>query len=43
MTIYERALDFVTEGDVGGLGSGRASTAFIRVRSAACDAVGSLS
>jgi ribose 5-phosphate isomerase A len=31
MTIYERALDFVTAGDVVGLGSGRASLAFIRV------------
>jgi ribose 5-phosphate isomerase A len=31
MTIYERALDFVKPGDVVGLGSGRASTAFIGV------------
>lgn len=29
MTIYERALDLVRDGDVIGLGSGRASTAFI--------------
>jgi ribose 5-phosphate isomerase A len=31
MTIYERALDFVSAGDVVGLGSGRASMAFIQV------------
>jgi ribose 5-phosphate isomerase A len=31
MTIYERALDFVNPGDVVGLGSGRASMAFIEV------------
>src|SRR5271163_1430190 len=31
MTIYERALNFVTDGDVVGLGSGRASMAFIQV------------
>ena len=31
MTIYERALDFVRDGDVVGLGSGRASMAFIQV------------
>jgi ribose 5-phosphate isomerase A len=30
MTIAERALDFVTEGSVIGLGSGRAATAFVR-------------
>jgi ribose 5-phosphate isomerase A len=30
MTIYERALDFVSDGDVVGLGSGRASMAFIK-------------
>src|SRR5581483_1982295 len=30
MTIYERALEFVREGDVVGLGSGRAATAFIQ-------------
>jgi ribose 5-phosphate isomerase A len=30
MTIYERALDHVREGDVVGLGSGRASMAFIK-------------
>jgi ribose 5-phosphate isomerase A len=29
MTIYERALEFVRDGDVVGLGSGRASSAFI--------------
>jgi ribose 5-phosphate isomerase A len=31
MTIYERALDFVRDGDVIGLGSGRASMAFIHL------------
>lgn len=31
MTIYERALEFVQEGDVIGIGSGRASSAFIRL------------
>jgi ribose 5-phosphate isomerase A len=31
MTIYERALDFLAAGDVVGLGSGRASSAFIRL------------
>jgi ribose 5-phosphate isomerase A len=31
MTIYERALDFIREGDVVGLGSGRASTEFINL------------
>src|SRR5262245_28855411 len=31
MTIYERALDFVRDGDTIGLGSGRASAAFIRL------------
>jgi ribose 5-phosphate isomerase A len=31
MTIYERALDFVSDGDVVGLGSGRASMAFIQL------------
>ncbi len=31
MTIYERALDFIREGDVVGLGSGRASTEFIKL------------
>jgi ribose 5-phosphate isomerase A len=31
MTIYERALDFITPGDVVGLGSGHASEAFIRL------------
>ena len=30
MTIYERAIDFIREGDVVGLGSGRASTEFIK-------------
>jgi ribose 5-phosphate isomerase A len=30
-TIYERALDFIHDGDVVGLGSGRASTAFIKL------------
>lgn len=30
MTIYERALDFLHDGDTVGLGSGRASMAFIR-------------
>jgi ribose 5-phosphate isomerase A len=30
-TIFERALEFVRDGDVVGLGSGRASTAFIRL------------
>lgn len=30
MTIYERALEFIREGDIVGLGSGRASTAFIQ-------------
>ena len=29
MTIFERALDFVRDGDTIGLGSGRASAAFI--------------
>src|SRR4030088_209370 len=29
MTIFERALDFVSDGDTVGLGSGRAATAFI--------------
>ena len=31
MTIYERALEFITPGDVVGLGSGRASTEFIKL------------
>jgi ribose 5-phosphate isomerase A len=31
MTIYERAIDFISDGDVVGLGSGRASMAFIRL------------
>jgi ribose 5-phosphate isomerase A len=31
MTIYERALDFIHAGDVVGLGSGRASTEFIKL------------
>src|SRR5688500_3896152 len=31
MTIYERALAFVRDGDVIGLGSGRAASAFIRL------------
>src|SRR5437660_1647746 len=31
MTIYERALEFVRDGDVVGLGSGRASMAFIQL------------
>jgi ribose 5-phosphate isomerase A len=31
MTIYERALDFIADGTVVGLGSGRASMAFIRL------------
>jgi ribose 5-phosphate isomerase A len=31
MTIYERALEFVHDGDVVGLGSGRASMAFIQL------------
>jgi ribose 5-phosphate isomerase A len=31
MTIYERALEFVHDGELVGLGSGRASTAFIRL------------
>jgi ribose 5-phosphate isomerase A len=31
MTIFERAMDFVHEGDVVGLGSGRASMAFIQL------------
>jgi ribose 5-phosphate isomerase A len=31
MTIYERALEFVSDGDAIGLGSGRASSAFIRL------------
>jgi ribose 5-phosphate isomerase A len=31
MTIYERALDFLKEGDLVGLGSGRASSQFIRL------------
>jgi ribose 5-phosphate isomerase A len=31
MTIYERALEFVQDGDVVGLGSGRASMAFIQL------------
>jgi ribose 5-phosphate isomerase A len=31
MTIYERALDFIAAGDVVGLGSGRASTEFIKL------------
>jgi ribose 5-phosphate isomerase A len=31
MTIYERAIDFIHEGDVVGLGSGRASTEFIKL------------
>src|SRR5438132_1594152 len=30
MTIYDRALEFVRDGDVLGLGSGRASAAFIQ-------------
>jgi len=31
MTIYERALEFIADGDVVGLGSGRASTAFVKL------------
>jgi len=31
MTIYERALEFINPGDVVGLGSGKASTAFINL------------
>ena len=31
MTIYERALDFIADGDSVGLGSGRASTEFIKL------------
>jgi ribose 5-phosphate isomerase A len=31
MTIYERALDFIADGDAVGLGSGRASTEFIKL------------
>src|SRR5437660_11759732 len=31
MTIFERALEFVSEGSVVGLGSGRASTEFIKL------------
>jgi len=31
MTIYEKALEFIKTGDVVGLGSGRASTAFIKL------------
>jgi ribose 5-phosphate isomerase A len=31
MTIYEKALEFIKEGDVVGLGSGRASTDFIKL------------
>jgi ribose 5-phosphate isomerase A len=31
MTIYERAIDFIRAGDVVGLGSGRASTEFIKL------------
>lgn len=31
MTIYERALEFIAEGDAVGLGSGRASAEFIRL------------
>jgi ribose 5-phosphate isomerase A len=31
MTIYEKALEFINSGDVVGLGSGRASTAFIKL------------
>ena len=31
MTIYERALDFLTDGDVIGVGSGRASAAFTKL------------
>jgi ribose 5-phosphate isomerase A len=31
MTIYERALDFVTDGDTIGLGSGRAASEFIKL------------
>lgn len=31
MTIYEKALEFIKSGDVVGLGSGRASTAFIKL------------
>jgi ribose 5-phosphate isomerase A len=31
MTIYERALDFISPGDVIGLGSGRAADAFVRL------------
>ena len=31
MTIYEKALEFIESGDVVGLGSGRASTAFIKL------------
>ena len=31
MTIYERALQFLSDGDTIGLGSGRASTAFIKL------------
>lgn len=31
MTIYEKAIEFINSGDVVGLGSGRASTAFIKL------------
>ncbi len=31
MTIYEKAIEFINDGDVVGLGSGRASTAFIKL------------
>lgn len=31
MTIYEKALEWIQDGDIVGLGSGRASTAFIRL------------
>src|SRR6516165_6483124 len=31
MTIYERALEFITDGDVIGVGSGRASAAFTKL------------
>src|SRR4051794_4290176 len=31
MTIYERALDFLNDGDAVGLGSGRASSEFIKL------------
>lgn len=31
MTIYEKAIDFIENGDVVGLGSGRASTEFIKI------------